>query len=85
MVSGTYGRVDSDFTLLDYQTLAKETGFHLTYQEDITRNTLPTYPIVRQVFDRAGNPEAVRTNAVAELFSQVGLLRYLVVRFSVKE
>ena len=85
MVAGTYGRVDSDFTLSDYQTLAKETGFHLTSQEDITRNTLPTYPIVRQVFDRAGNPEAVRATAVAELFSQIGLLRYLILSFSVKE
>ncbi len=85
MVAGTYGRVDSYFTLSDYQTLAQETNFYLTSQEDITRNTLPTYPIVRQVFDRVGNSEAVRATAAVELLSKLGLLRYQILNFAVKE
>jgi len=85
MVAGTYGRVDSYFTLPDYQTLAQETDFYLTDQEDITRNTLPTYPVVRQVFDRVGNSEAVRATAAVELLSKLGLLRYQILNFAVKE
>ncbi len=85
MVAGTYGRVDSYFTLPDYQALAQETDFYLTSQEDITHNTLPTYPIVRQVFDRVGNPEAVRATDAVRLISQLGLLRYQILSFAVKE
>lgn len=85
MVAKTYGRVDSHFTLSNYQTLAQESGFTLTYQEDITRNTLPTYPVVRQVFERTGHAEAVRATASVELISWLGLLRYQILSFAVKE
>lgn len=84
-VGKTYGRVDSYFILSDYRSLAQETGFTLTSQEDITRNTLPTYPVVRQVFDRMGNSEAVQATAAVELISQLGLLRYQILSFAVKE
>ncbi|MBW4522656.1 MAG: methyltransferase domain-containing protein [Scytolyngbya sp. HA4215-MV1] len=85
LVDGTYGRVDSCFTLSDYKTLAQKTGFSLTFQEDITRNTLPTYPIVRQVFDRVGNSQAVQATAAVERISQLGLLRYQILSFAIQE
>jgi hypothetical protein len=80
-----YGRVDTYFTLADYQSLAQATGFHLTYQEDITRNTLPTYPVVSQLFERAGNPEVSRATATVGLISKLGLLRYQIFSFVVQK
>ena len=84
-VAGTYGRVDSDFTLADYRTLAQETGFQPIYQEDITRNTLPTYPVVRRVFEHTDNPEAVQATAFAEWVTRLGLLRYQILGFALEE
>ena len=57
MVAGTYGQVENSFSLFDYRNLASETGFRLDSHEDITRNTLPTYPVVRHLFDETGNSE----------------------------
>ncbi|GAB4242114.1 MAG: 27-O-demethylrifamycin SV methyltransferase [Elainellaceae cyanobacterium] len=85
LVAETYGQVDNSVTLQDYQTLAQTTGFYLTSHEDITRNTLPTYPVVCQVFDRAGHPEAVRATNTVRLLSQLGLLRYQILSFAIQE
>ena len=83
LVSGTYGRADTAFTVADYRALAKKTGFTAITIEDITRHTLPTYPVVKQLFDTAGETRAVRETAVVETLSQLGLLRYLIVSFVV--
>ena len=85
LLTGAYGRVDTYFTLAYYQSLAQATGFHLTYQEDITRNTLPTYPVVSQLFERAGNPEVSRATATVGLISKLGLLRYQIFSFVVQK
>ncbi|HBB33929.1 MAG TPA: SAM-dependent methyltransferase [Cyanobacteria bacterium UBA8803] len=82
-VGGTYGRVDSHFTLADYQKLAQESGFALTCQEDITLNTLPTYPIVRRLFERMGKSDSANVTASIELISRLRLLRYLILSFAV--
>ncbi|MEA5466215.1 class I SAM-dependent methyltransferase [Leptothoe sp. PORK10 BA2] len=82
VISGTFGRSDSCFTVSDYRTLAQKTGFQLTTQEDITRHTLPTYPVVCDLFDQAGYPKAVRDVAAVEKISQVGLLRYFILSFT---
>ena len=84
MLSGTFGRANSSFTLSDYRRLAQQTGFRLTSQEDITQQTLPTYPVVRHVFDRAGSPKAVRDVAAVEKITQAGLLRYVILGFSIE-
>ena len=84
-VAGTYGRVDSCVTLSDYRALAAEAGFTLTEQRDVTRNTLPTYPVVRDVFARAGNHPAARATAAVGLLSKLGGLRYRILHFSVAE
>lgn len=80
-VGGTYGRVDTQFTLDDYQTLARESGFTLALHEDITYNTLPTYPVVRSLFNGMGQSHAANVTAAIGLISRVGLLRYLVLSF----
>lgn len=82
--SGTYGRVDSYFTLEDYKALAQETGYYLAFQEDITRNTLPTYPAVRQLFKQTGYLDAARTTALIGWVSRLNFMRYQILRFSVE-
>lgn len=81
MISGTFGRADSCVTLSDYRTLAQKTGFKMTSHEDITRQTLPTYPVVGHVFDQAGFSKAAQDVAAVEKITQLGLLRYLILSF----
>lgn len=85
MVSGTFGRADSCVTLSDYQALAQKTGFRLTFQEDITRQTLPTYPVVCHVFDQASSAKARRDVTAVEKFSQIGLLHYMIFSFELQD
>lgn len=82
VVEDTYGRVDSHFTLGDYQKLASESGFTLTQTEDITANTLPTYPVVRRLFEQIGKSDSASATASVELISRLGLLRYLILNFT---
>ena len=83
-VSRTYGAVDSSFTLAKYRDLAKNTGFTPIQEEDITINTLPTYPVVRRIFRQNGAPESDRVTAGAQWASRLGLLRYLILAFEAK-
>lgn len=82
MMSSTFGRADSNVTVSDYQALATRTGFRLTCQEDITSNTLPTYPVVCDVFKQTMSPKAVRDVAAVGKISQLGLLRYMILSFT---
>lgn len=82
-VSETYGRVDCEYALGDYRQLARKTGFKLTATEDITANTLPTYPVIRRLFEEMGYPDSAATTASIEMASRFGLLRYLVLSFQV--
>lgn len=82
-VNATYGRVNTDFTFGDYQQLAQATGFKLTVKEDITGNTLPTYPVVRRLFESINKPDAVKETRDVELVSMIRFLRYLVLGFEV--
>lgn len=84
MMAGAFGRADSCFTVSDYQALAQKTGFRLRSQEDITRQTLPTYPVVGQLFERAGFANAVRDVAAVEKLSQIGLLHYVIFGFDIE-
>lgn len=78
---GTYGQVNTGFTLKDYRQLAEKTGFKLITQEDITPQTLPTYPLVKSVFNQSGDRQAVKDTAAAEWVSRRGLLRYQILGF----
>ncbi len=80
-VEQTYGQVNSRFTLNDYRRLAKQTGFILLQQEDITANTLPTYPVVKRIFGQIGGKTEEKSTAQVELASRLGLLRYQILSF----
>lgn len=81
---GFYGDCDVHFTFPRYRELARETGFELRVERDITRNTLPTYDFIRSLrqqvpFDNI--PAAVETLFV-EYASRLGLMRYGVLGFA---
>ena len=75
-----YGNVDTNFSLTDYHKLSKKIGFKTLIEEDITRNTLPTYPVVRQV-----QTWGEKATAVAEWASILGIMRYLILSYTKEE
>jgi len=72
----TLGQVDVKFSLNDYRKLSKNTGFTTLIEEDVTRNTLPTYSLVRKL----QNKEDKIIN-FAERVSRWGVIRYLILSF----
>jgi ubiquinone/menaquinone biosynthesis C-methylase UbiE len=81
-VAETYGSVDCSFTVANYRQLGRSTRLEPILEEDITVNTLPTYPVVRRVFRSTGNPEADRATASIEWVSRLGLIRYWIFSYS---
>jgi ubiquinone/menaquinone biosynthesis C-methylase UbiE len=75
-VGDTYGSVDTSFTRDTYRQLARSLQLTPCLEEDITRNTIPTYPVIRRVFREAGDVAADRATAPIEWASRLGLLRY---------
>lgn len=49
MIAPLFGPMQMDHTLEDYRRLAKTGGFETLVEEDITRNTIPTYPFLRKL------------------------------------
>ena len=78
-VNRTYGHFDSSFTLDKYRNLAKTTGFITLQEQDITINTLPTYPVVRGLL--GDTTEIARITAAKEWVSRLGLSRYMILSF----
>ncbi|QXP90893.1 methyltransferase domain-containing protein [Methylococcus capsulatus] len=80
---GFYGKVDMRCTARRYAKLAAEAGFVPSFDRDITRHTLPTYPFLRRLSPRLGNLRlsATMETLFAELASRLGLLRYRILAF----
>ncbi|KOR35821.1 SAM-dependent methyltransferase [Planktothricoides sp. SR001] len=79
----TYGKVDSNISLIDYQNLAKTTQFISKIEDDITVNTLPTYPIVRKLLHDGKLKKGENVTLATEWLSRLGILRYLILSFQV--
>lgn len=79
--NATYGRVNCSWDRRRYARQASRLGLTLTSDADITRATLPTYPVVRQLFAGLGAEQAVRDTARIEQLSRRGWLRYRVLSF----
>jgi ubiquinone/menaquinone biosynthesis C-methylase UbiE len=77
-ISRFYGWMNyfSPSTVSGYRMLARLTGFRLTVNDDITRNTLPTYPALLRVFREIDHPIAARATEFAARVSRAGLVRY---------
>lgn len=84
LVVHTYGSRPVNFCpLYEYEELAKATGFELVRTENITRNTLPTYPVVNSLMRREGDEETYRATRGLERLSRRALLRYMILSFQV--
>lgn len=82
LVGRTYGAASIKFcSLSEYKRLAEARGFTLVKTEDITRNTLPTYPVVHQLMRLEGNRETFWATKGLEFVSYLGLLRYMILSF----
>ncbi|WP_437840125.1 class I SAM-dependent methyltransferase [Sorangium sp. So ce1153] len=77
------GQSDFSTTLDRYRALGREAGLSPVHEEDITRGTLPTYPVVRRVLRELDREVgvAVAGAAAMELASRLGLLRYVILAF----
>ncbi len=77
-ISRFYGRMNycSPATLSGYRLLARMSGFRLIVDDDITPNTLPTYPVLARVFREIRHPIAERATELVARISRAGLVRY---------
>lgn len=82
-VARTYGNMDGYFTLADYRNLGQTAGFFPGLEEDITVNTLPTYPAMRRFCLDTAQIEMERVTAGQEWLSRLGLSRYMILSFQV--
>ena len=82
-MAATYGTIDTSFGVRDYQRLARRHGLELQRDQDITRQTLPTYPVVEGLFASIDDWDAVRATRTIAWLSRLGLLRYRLMVFRV--
>lgn len=68
------------WTFSQYEKLAAASGFQPVQSEDITRNTLPTYPVVNQLMKEVDPFSQSATEGLAML-SQRGLIRYVILSY----
>ncbi|MEC4750407.1 methyltransferase domain-containing protein [Methylomicrobium sp. Wu6] len=80
---GFYGKCNVRYTLKDYRHLARESGFAIQSEWDITVNTLPTYPHLRRLAWETSffNGFAMIETATLELLSRLGLIKYYIHAF----
>lgn len=78
------GRADVHTTLERYLALGREAGLVPLRHRDVTRSTLPTYPVVRRVLPELGRAvaTAIAGAAALELASRLRLLRYVLLSFT---
>lgn len=85
LVGRTYGAFSIQFcTVSAYEKLGKNTGFSLVGVEDITVNTLPTYPVVNQLMVAGGDQETYWATKGLEIVSRLGLLKYMILDFQIE-
>ncbi len=80
---GFYGTNNVLCSAKHYRKLARETQFDLQVEHEITSNTLPTYPYLRQLAhqQRVANKAAMLETAAIELLSRSGLVNYYIYGF----
>jgi ubiquinone/menaquinone biosynthesis C-methylase UbiE len=82
VIGENFGAVDYSYSLQKYRSLATETGFSSLVERDITANTLPTYPVSVKVLNQHGGTYRVQKSAaVADRFSRLGLVRYMILAY----
>ncbi len=80
---GFYGNCNAECSSAGYKKLARQTGFNIDTEQDITGNTLPTYSYLRRMGMQEGyeSISAAMETLMIELLSRSRLLKYLVLSF----
>lgn len=75
-----YGSLHIDINKSTYLRMARNNGFEIEF-EDITKNTLPTYSILKKHFRALGEDSRKFVSATTwiEIPSRLGLLKYLLI------
>lgn len=77
------GKLDLTHTVAKYRALAQSTGFDVLVEEDVTKNSIPTYRVLRHVIREAG--KYVRTalwgTGAMEVLSRANLMNYVVLSY----
>lgn len=78
------GKLDLSCTVADYQALAREVGLGAVAHEDVTRETLPTYPMLRRVIRQTGVhvTTALWGTGSMEILARLRLLTYVILGFA---
>jgi ubiquinone/menaquinone biosynthesis C-methylase UbiE len=80
-VGNFYGQNKKPFTSASYARLGRSVGLDLLVDDDITANTLPTYPALRRAYQEAGVLDAVETIRGCEELARAGGWEYHVLAF----
>jgi ubiquinone/menaquinone biosynthesis C-methylase UbiE len=81
------GPADVTYSVERYRETARAAGLVLSDEDDITKNTLPTYPILRQVAAEMGQFGGTARFGVTALewVSKLRLLRYVILGFDAEQ
>ena len=82
-IEAATGPIDIRCTLDRYRALAREAGFSVALVDDITRGTLPTYPVLRRLAPETGANRHVAAAWILalETASRTGGVRYTILSF----
>jgi len=80
---GFYGECDVQFSFQKYRELAAKTGFVVSMERDITRNTLPTYDFIHELRKQVAfhSFSATLQTLFLEYASRTSLLKYGIIGF----
>lgn len=80
---GFYGENNAMCSAENYRRLARKTQFNLRVERNITANTLPTYPYLRQLArqQRSAPKKAMLETAAIELLSRLRWINYKIYGF----
>lgn len=85
-VAKGYGTLGDGWKDGDYAAMAAAAGLRVVLDRDITRNTLPTYPVLKAILKSPETPREARDRMLnptrlLEWASRLGFVRYRVVAF----
>lgn len=79
--SDWYGRSAKPLTPAGYEKLGRGAGFELTVDDDVTVQTLPTYPARRRLYRESGATDGISTLFGVERLATAGGWEYHVLAF----
>jgi ubiquinone/menaquinone biosynthesis C-methylase UbiE len=79
--SDFYGPNRKPLTAQAYDRLGRSAGFLSADDENITTNTLPTYPAMRRLYNQAGLPDGEAATTYLEELAVGGFMEYHVIAF----